>query len=115
MEKLSLDDTWKYCIEMWNDIIKDSSANSVVTVKRSWLIKHDFFDVAGDCFFCDYARQERISYSKRLCDWCPGVLIDCNFGCCKPSYNYASKPVKFNRKINSLYEIYLKNKKYGKL
>ena len=57
MKKLSLNNTWKYCMRMWRwiaDRIKAGDKRSVEDLKKAWLQNHDIRYIENDCFFCDY-------------------------------------------------------------
>ena len=102
MKRLTLDETWKLCLSMWRWIakmIREGSELFVSELKDQWLRDHGYeHEVWLTCFFCGY-----IHHPKRTCDTnCPARMIDRNFNCHNPDYDYQSKPIAFYNKIVSL-------------
>lgn len=99
MNKLTLNQTWKYCLQMWKWIaeqIKIDHTQSVSELKRLWLKNNKFhtLHLRSRCFFCAYA-----SHFGNTCDNCPAKLIDKNFHCINQEYNYEFATIKFYQKL----------------
>jgi len=111
--KLSLDDTWKYCLSMWKTVSekqkKDKSAD-VEELKNEWATANGFTykaskvpyreKVEATCFFCDYATRHGSGWP--VCGKCPAKKVDPYFDCIHSEYNYEHQPIKFYNKIVSL-------------
>jgi len=98
--KLTLDEIWILCLQMWKWIseVYDGTA-SVCTLKHCWLKANGFegLTVYGNCFFCNY--------DPGLCKNCPGRLVDADFSCINPAYPYETNPVAFYKKLLRLNKI----------
>lgn len=107
--KLSLEMTWKECLRMWKDIttLPKYAGMEITAAKILWLQDngYDEIDVQGECFFCQY-NKEHYDWSSRSCDNCPGVMVDKDFSCFDPEYNYDDTPKLFYAKLVELYELY---------
>ncbi len=109
MKRLNLNETWVLCLKMWKWIAKEVRAGngkSVNMLKKEWLKKHEFENVADDCFFCDY-----VTIRKRDCMICPAVKIDKNFYCSDSNHNWFYKPFTFYKTIVALNKIRLAKEK----
>lgn len=101
-KKLTLEQTWKYCLAMWKWIIKEGKkdeSSGVISLKRRWMIKHpQFSHIEADCFFCHYDRGQE----GEACLNCPGVLVDKRFSCGENAYDHRTTPAKFYKKLVEL-------------
>lgn len=103
MKRLSLNDTWKYCLRMWKWIAerrKEGDKRSVNVLKEVWLEGKNFGYIINDCFFCNYD-----TYSKRYkdaCTGCPSRRIDKFFHCTNYSYSYIKRPMQFYKQLVKL-------------
>ncbi len=100
MRKMNLDDTWKYCLQMWKWIatqIKKNPDLDVRLLKTRWVKNHGFYGIDKACFFCEYVNKR---YAN--CDLCPGRKIDENFECTCHNYSYVHKPIAFYKKLFQL-------------
>ena len=107
--KLTLDETWSKCIEMWYDCCyhKDYKDLDIATAKYRWLIDHGYkpHDIVSRCFFCCYA-----AINGSQCSSCPGQLVDPDFACSHDDYyNYETNRIAFYNKIVELNAIRLRN------
>ena len=103
MTKLTLDRAWELCLEQWAWITEQVEAGSekdIFIFKREWCAEHGFKNVRGNCFFCEYDKQ-----NSDDCSSCPGRLIDPDFHCGSPKYDFHYKPLAFNKKIIKLNKI----------
>ena len=111
MKKLTLDQTWKLCIDgMWAWIAKErrkSRRLNVMDLKAKWRKKHfPNKKIKFNCFFCEYNMQHKGS----LCSECPARKIDsklgsfwCEEGRGGPEGTYwFSRPIAFYNKLVSL-------------
>jgi len=108
--KMTLDEAWKNSISMWRWVASQKRKHpysDVSRLKRVWLKKHGFDSIFCNCFFCEYDDNENTAGA--LCDFCPGVLVDKDFGCCYKGYNWWDAPIAFYNKIRSLNRKRLKN------
>ena len=97
-EKMDLETTWKNCLAMWKWIAEQIEAGdkrSVTMLKNAWIRKHGFEAIMYDCFFCDYV----ISKGTSCRDDCPARLIDPDFNCRNPKYDFYDEPLAFNAKL----------------
>ena len=106
--KLSLDETWHYCLEMWKSIAKKAPKgllNNIENAKVDWLKKNGFnpLCIISQCFFCDYISR----YDDPSCNNCPGREIDPKFDCIDDRYCYYASPKKFYAKLVKLNKIRL--------
>ena len=109
MKKMSLDETWKNCKDMWQWIaeqIENGSDKGIGTLKHEWLNDNGYEGyLKYDCFFCTYAgkgRDRSISFNE-LCSACPARKVDEEFKCEGESeYSWHRHPVEFYKKIKSL-------------
>jgi len=102
--KRTPEQTWSKCIRMWRwivaQIVKNPDAD-VVDLKCQWFSKHDpYATVAADCYFCEWVL--RYSHGNNMCHSCPAYLVDKDFHCGNPAYNYEIKPAAFLAKIEEL-------------
>lgn len=114
MKKLTLDESWELCLEMWKWIADNyvKGGFGVGRLKTRWLVDHGFerSDIHLDCFFCEYMDQNRnkpTGNPSYNCDHCPAVLVERSFQCTKCEYHYICKPVKFYQKLVELNRIRL--------
>jgi len=106
--KLTLDDAWKYHIEMWDWIVseirtrrRDSKRHhrGVEDLKKEWCLQHEI-KVRKNCFFCEYNVQQRGLVD---CTACPPRLIDPTFFCLyRPCYE--SDPIGFHKRVMAIYK-----------
>lgn len=99
-KEYSLNDIWKLCLKMWQDV-KDSQ--SIGSAKNAWLRANGFNpnNIWASCFFCEWDIQNRLS-GESVCEHCPGKLVSPRFSCENPSYDWVNKPKKFEKKIRAL-------------
>jgi hypothetical protein len=108
---LTLNETWKKCLEMWHWIAEVELGNPKTyhteTLKERWL-RDNFgrkYPSCG-CFFCDYDEH----HNDNCLISCPASLVDEDFDCSNEPYNYADHPVTFYNKLVELNEIRLRRK-----
>ena len=100
MRNLSLDETWDYTKRIWKwvafqkEVLKDE--RDVEALKQIWLEENapEFVGITVSCFFC----ESQID-SGSCSDNCPGKLVDTEFTCYNPAYNYRDHPGAFYREI----------------
>ena len=105
--KMTLEQTWTYCLKMWKWIAKNYNSQCfVIGLKRQWLKKNGFGDNCIDqkCFFCHYAYRKGGGY-KKGCDKCPAIKIDPTFHCKDSSYHFLNNPIAFYAKLVELNKI----------
>lgn len=88
---------WKWIAEQWDC---EDDEREVGELKKRWFSKHDFQPIVDDCFFCDYGTVN--GQEGKPCESCPGRLVDPDFDCENPEYDYISKPINFYEKIVAL-------------
>ena len=100
-ENLTLDETWTYQLRMSKWIaeqIKNGSEKLVARLKQIWIKESKFnpehFSAA--CFFCTRNNGEA------CCRDCPGCLVDPEFNCMDPAYNFEAEPEAFYQKLLEL-------------
>lgn len=114
MKRLTLNETWKLCLQMWKWIAGQARAGrtDVWPMKEQWLEEHGFdFDdesINNACFFCEYHRQHPIKAED--CN-CPAIKIDKAFSCMGGAYDFKRHPIAFYNKLVSLNRKRLKKKK----
>lgn len=97
MKKRTLNQTWTLCLRMWRSIAKTKNGMDVIDLKQQWVEDNEIENLNGsNCFFCDYANS---------CSQCPGRLVDPDFRCENPEYNYEDKPVAFYKELLRLNRI----------
>ena len=107
MKKLTLDETWELCLEIWRWVVREKKKRPEVDVwdlKLEWLAKFRPNDrLECECYFCEYAGH-RVSGDMCRNGWvgCPGKLVHRQFDCCAESYHFESRPAAFLRKLESL-------------
>lgn len=114
MKKLSLDETWDLCLQMWKWIAYHKSRkndyHSVFLRKDKWLHDNKFKDgdVLTSCFFCEYVSKRRrrksvdCSLGNGADSLCPAAKIDEEFCCMNSEYHYADYPIQFYKKLLQL-------------
>ncbi len=108
MERLTLNETWKYCMSMWKWIAKQKKAGSrkkVPALKQQWMTSNKAKNTAiSDCFFCEYGMTHERSVTSRGtgCSDCPAVFVDNKFDCEDKKYNWRTSPIAFYNKLVSL-------------
>ena len=111
MHKMTLDEAWKNSISMWRWVASQKRKHpysDVSRLKRVWLKKHGFDLIVCNCFFCEY--DDKKGGAKLLCAFCPGILVEEDFGCCCEGYDWERTPIAFYNKIRSLNRKRLKGK-----
>lgn len=110
-KKLTLNQTWKYCLEMWEWVaeqIKQGTDLDVDALKEKWLRKYTHIrSLYNDCFFCEYLKRH---CTEGDCSTCPGKLVNKRFYCNNQTYHYDRKPLKFYQKLVKMNEKRLKDK-----
>lgn len=109
-KKLTLNQTWKYCLQMWEWIakqvakaIKEGRSWDIEDLKEEWMKNHPRFDgeIDHNCFFCEYDEQR----DGCNCEFCPLRLISKRFQrlhCANKSHDFKHKPLKFYAKLLEL-------------
>lgn len=116
-KRMTLDETWDRCLEMWKWVSKRAGHNSepytTAVLKEQWFEKSRFKKHrTEDCFFCDYASEAR-NGPYQGCQECPGKKVISGFHCEKrKTYHWGYKPVAFYNKLVSLNRKRLKGKKH---
>ncbi len=118
-KKLTLNETWEYCLSMWQWIAKEKKAGSVTPVailKSKWLENNwSGKPINATCFFCEYGekhpKKERSRKPTKGCMSCPATQIDLTFYCMGSEYDYGCYPIAFYNKLVSLNRKRLKTKK----
>lgn len=116
IEQMSLDDCWRWTIEMYEYITinldnklkegMDEMIDAAIDLKYEWVENNVEIKVLNKtldktCFFCYYASKSAPSRWNK-CLACPGRLVDVNFSCQNDEYDYAIRPYKFLAKIKAL-------------
>jgi hypothetical protein len=87
---------------MWRSIAKKWTGRiSIRELKARWLKANGFpidYIIEENCFFCDYG-------DAKGCSQCPGKLVDPDFNCENPDYDYINKPPAFYRELLRLNRI----------
>ncbi len=106
-KKLTLEQTWTLCLQMWKWIVeqvqKDPDVN-VDDLKEKWLEKHGWEDddeLEGNCFFCEWGNQQ----GDPSCDSCPAKRIDKTFDCRTDNYHFIYRPIDFYQEVVALNKI----------
>ncbi len=109
MKRLTLNETWDKCLEMWKWIamkvraaIKAGEDWDVEALKTEWLEKHGIKGLHENCFFCDRAKFD--------CPKCPGRKVDKAFDCLSGGSCYQYAPIEFYAELRRLNKIRLKGK-----
>ena len=109
-KKLTLDQTWKYCLQMWKWIakqIKQGTDLDSYDLKRNWLKNYpQFGEIENHCFFCEYVGVGDDNHT--ICSQCPGRLVNKRFDCQCRTYHWFDKPLKFYQKLLEFYQKFLK-------
>ena len=102
MKKFNLNETWRFCLQLWRWVAKQVRAGrtDVEILKKEWLKEHDFDDVWSNCFFCEYRKARHCG-----CDLCPARKVDKAFDCLDSDYHYIYNPVKFFNRLVKLNNI----------
>jgi len=109
-KKLTLEQTWKYCLAMWKWIAeqkKDGSRKRVRTLKAEWLKAHNFEGIFNNCFFCNWAGGWR----GNMCSYCPSLMVDPDVHgeyinwCFKPKHHWEESPEAFYAELLRLNKI----------
>ena len=130
-EKLTLHETWLYCMKMWKWVINELSIRKDVhprDLKGEWINrfyrKND--KIRHNCFFCQYVVNfiGKDVYDKwEDCNYCPGRLIDSEFHCelyrepdnkqdnkyyihAFNEYYWIAQPEEFYKKLQKMHEEY---------
>ena len=113
MEKLTLEESWKYCLKMWKWIKEESKKVElhegeylflkIEELKREWLKLNKMDEIYNNCFFCKYGYDNK--QTKYSCNSCPGVLIDKDFRCNDDKYAYDKNPELFYKELLRLNKI----------
>lgn len=107
-KKLTLNQTWILCLQMWQWIAKVWQTPryrryKIYQLKRIWCKKNGFNFLQHDCFFCDYTMKSMQNHED--CNMCPGKLIDFSFDCTDDNYYYSIYPVEFYKELLRLNRI----------
>ena len=116
MKKLTLDETWVQCLEMWEWIAEQvkagkvscCDAQSIADLKRKWLKKRRITrGIPYFCFFCEYSDAHGggrwNDNDEEFCPACPARLVSRSFHCeSRKSYNWQDKPIAFYNKLVAL-------------
>ena len=110
MVKLSLDKTWKLCLESWNGIIKILEWGAakdinidVYDAKALWMNLNGYDNIRCNCFFCQYAAEHNGIWdgADERCSQCPGVLVDKGFDC-ELVWDWQEEPIQFYEELKRL-------------
>lgn len=107
-KKLTLDETWKYCLQMWKWIveqIKNGNNLSLSFLKYEWLRQNGFASesVRLGCFFCEYREKSGLNCEEEY--GCPAQKIDKTFDCVSPHIHYSRNPEAFYAELLRLNKI----------
>ena len=105
--KLTLNKSWKLCLEQWGSIFrrkKNGSKSDVGVLKDEWCRKNGY-KIQNSCFFCGYDEQRRDT-----CEFCPGRKVDKTFHCKNKEYDFYNKPFDFFAELKRLNKIRLGKK-----
>lgn len=108
-KKMTLDETWKNCLAMWEWIAEKwaQGYRDIHKLKGEWLTEHGFGEednVRCNCFFCEAAGNPG-------CDACPARLVDDSFWCQGPECDWRDSPIEFCQRLLQLNEIRLAKKR----
>ncbi len=95
MSKKKLDETWKNCLAMWKWIarkVHNPHHVGVNSLKAEWANNHNFYELYGDCFFCEVV-------TDGSCNTCPGRKVDPDFDCGNEKYRYDRHPILFYKEL----------------
>lgn len=124
--KLSLEKTWKNCLDMWKFISKEVEKDRFAPVfhlKETWAATNGYriiypSDIRHNCFFCEYAithngKSNRLNDITHYCSKCPAVLVDETFSCEGPlaKVEWNINPVEFYKLLVKLNKKRLLKKK----
>lgn len=62
MAKRTLDETWKYCLQLWKWMAGKIKANpdlAAIDLKEEWFEEHDFEDIYDNCFLLKVRRGKK--------------------------------------------------------
>ncbi len=113
MKRLTLDETWVFCLKMWKWIAKEARAGKddrIESLKREWLNKNGFSDIHvwGTCFFCEYSVRRT---NPNTCRLCPAKRVNKVFSCYDEKYCWQTSPLKFYKKLCELNKLRLAKKR----
>jgi len=102
-KRLTLDETWTLCLQMWKWIAGQCRKNKnaeVGILKEKWLVQHGYNpqNIRQWCFFCEYANS---SGSIDICN-CPAKQIKPEFSCQANRTHWCDNPLAFYRNLVSL-------------
>jgi len=107
MKKITLNETWKRCLAMWQWIVKELKARpeaDISELKEEWVDKNHPEDLAGTlCYFCDWHNAHRKAKGQGCClgcPGCPGCLVSPRFNCYKAGWG--TNPARFLRTLKRL-------------
>jgi len=108
VKKLTLNQSWTWCLRMWRWIAKEKrqgSRKQVTTLKREFRIAHGIKPIVNDCFFCEHD-DGHYSNKYGFCECCPGRSVDPAFHCeYHASYRWDKEPEAFYKKLLELNRI----------
>lgn len=101
---MTLNQTWKNCLQMWKwiDEVWDLEMD-VEKLKWQWLKEHGNPKVHFGCFFCEYQEKNdpigdirgSLWDKSSGCQHCPGVIVDPHFHCENEQCHYLEDPKGF--------------------
>ena len=104
MKKLSLEQTWRYCLKMWKWIALkyiENPQRDVHDLKVQWSKENGLESPRESyCLFCQYAADH-----ENVCGHCPGCLVDPDFSCFNTEYDWEGKPLAFYQELLRLNQI----------
>ena len=110
MKKLTLDETWRLCLEMWEWVVEHYDRSRVCHVeelKENWLLEHGFSGIAHDCFFCEYQKRHGDPGS---CNGCPGRDVQVRWHCSNYPASWCEKPATFIAKLKRMNKLRKRSK-----
>ena len=86
--RLSIDEAWDKCLDMWQWIaevklgLEEYNFVSIIHLKIRWLKdNHIGAKIKNDCYFCEYAQQQYINDNMERCYSCPPISVAKRFHC----------------------------------
>lgn len=84
--KLTKEEAIRLYRQMWSDMLKelgiDPSSSDRIKYKRRWCETHGY-EIANDCFLCEYSDQEGLGCDQCIIDW---SQLHNGYTECYPSY-----------------------------
>ena len=127
---MELKESWEKCMKMWRSFDFDEDFD-IHEAKRKYCAENNIV-IEWSCWFCDYIRvnegipapyfedeKHKEVYPNEdniyRCPKCPGSQVDPEFNCegdlSKGEYSWIEDPEGFLKRLEELYEIFLKGEK----